>query len=97
MRDGILGLFDHIDMGMHYLGPVSCDEVEIFYEDKARIVAEVKVTVQAAESPSLYDFIGGAAEPGQDTRIQELVLVERQEDGEYLISEIGAEITIISE
>lgn len=97
VRDGILRLFDHIDMGMHYLGPVSCDEVEIFYEDKARIVAEVKVTVQAAESPSLYDFIGGAAEPGQDTRIQELVLVERQEDGEYLISEIGAEITIIGE
>ena len=97
MRDGILRLFDHIDMGMHYLGPVSCDEVEIFYEDKARIVAEVKVTVQAAEAPSLYDFIGGAAEPGQDTRIQELVLVERQEDGEYLILEIGAEITIIGE
>ena len=36
-------------------------------------------------------------DPEKDTRVQELVLLERQENDEYQISEIGAEINIIGE
>ena len=84
-------------MDMHYFGPVSCDEVQVLYEDGEKIAAEVKVTVQPAEPPAPYNFIADDMDPEKDTRVQELVLLERQENDEYQISEIGAEINIIGE
>lgn len=97
VSDGIKGLFDSLEMDMHYFGPVSCDEVQILYEDGEKIAAEVKVTVQPAEPPAPYNFIADDMDPEKDTRVQELVLLERQENDEYQISEIGAEINIIGE
>ena len=44
-----------------------------------------------------YHIIADDMDPEKDTRVQELVLLERQENDEYQISEIGAEINIIGE
>ena len=55
------------------------------------------MTVQPSAPPAPYNFIAADMDPEKDTRVQELVLLERQENDEYQISEIGAEINIIGE